>query len=283
MTKVPALRRHLDHLQDITNGQPWTPMPEPLRSLWFHGEISDKKCKLIMIMLTHGANFHIKRAYLKGRCKLHGNTLKKFLVEIEEDGIVRVEKVRLENGSMANVYHTNPVSEWRLREAAQGEGSEVNPHSPDAVTCTGSLVNHSPVNHSPVNPLNKNKGKPEKEEPEKMVGWNEPSQPVERAPSDPLDDPSLIDDCKRLEYCYKTKDTDYVNYKRTRALLAVIRSNHGQDRLDHFIGWMESRWQDQVTRNPKFAFRPERMASHWLEYLEAHPKKPEPVSQPQTQ
>lgn len=224
-----------------------------------------------MIMLTHGSNFHIKRTYLENRCKLHSKTLKRYLAEIEEDGVIRVERVHLENGSPANIYHTNPVSEWRLRE--DPTTSPVRESYSDSATSTTSLVSHSPVSHSPVREFNKNKGEPEKEESEKMVGWKS-TQPVEREPSDPLNDPSLIDACKRLEYLYKAQESDYVDYRSTRELLFMVRSNYGQDRLDHFIGWMEQRWQEASARHPKFAFRPERMKSHWHEYLGAHQALP---------
>ena len=272
MNKNPTFRRHLDHLQDITAGRHWTPIPEPLRTLWFHSRISDKKVKLIMIMLSHGQTFQIKRHYLEKTCKFHDKTLAKYLKEIVEDGIVRVEKLKDENGSTHNIYHTNPVSEWRLREALEDTPSEVRD------TPTPSLVSPSAVSPSEVRGYNKKKGNQKKKNLNQMDGWNEPTQPIARGNPEPLEphrDQDLVDPCKRIEYCYKSRETDYVDFKATAALLHQVRLKYGAQTLNAFIEWTEKRYLERCRISPLFSFRAERMPAHWEEFLAIYLARPD--------
>jgi hypothetical protein len=111
-----------------------------------------------------------------------------------------------------------------------------------------------------------------------MDGWNEPSQPLEpvsEAPLEPHRDPNIIDACKRLEYCYKSKETDFVNFKATATLLSSVRSEYGQRLLDAFLEWTERRWMERSQGRASFAFRSERMRAHWEEFLSLEMAKPD--------
>lgn len=102
----------------------YTPMPEPVRSLWFNGKIADAKVKLIMILLSSTEDKRIKGEDL--RRSFHSNTLKKYLREIQEDGIVWIEQLRRGGGKPAHVYHTNEIHKWHMRELKEAALHEKN-------------------------------------------------------------------------------------------------------------------------------------------------------------
>lgn len=149
--KKVELRRHLDHLPDLTNGACFTPLPEPLRSAWFDKKITDAKMRFIMVMLGHSADFHVRQNYLRKR--FHPSSIRKYTRELLEDGVLRVDRVKKGVGIFVNIHHVNPLAQWRLRELAEDK-SAILDRSP--VNVFTSERDHSRT-CSPVNENNETK------------------------------------------------------------------------------------------------------------------------------
>ena len=74
----------------------------------------------------------------------------------------------------------------------------------------------------------------------------------------------LVDFCKRIEYCYRSKETDFIDYKQTRELLAEIEETNGRELVVAFVENSERKYQ---ASGP--ILRPERMRQHWLAFRDA--------------
>lgn len=104
-------QRHLDHLIDIQEGNPFTVVHRQLGDAMLDGVITATHFKLIFCLMSHSGNFRIKRAYLENR--FSKASLAKYLGKMEEDGWIRRERVPLARGGYEVVYHTNRLAEWR--------------------------------------------------------------------------------------------------------------------------------------------------------------------------
>jgi hypothetical protein len=226
-------RRHLDHLQDITSGRHWTPLPEPLRSLWFDGRISDVKAKLIMVMLSHASDFHIRNDYLRNR--FSPVSLKKYLPELIQDGIIRREKVR-DGSSTITIFHTNPIDDWKLREDAPDfTRSSVN----------GSRMNGSRMNGSRMNALNKKKGnqtKSNKTNPNHCRGNGHNDQEEQQRPkeggNDPSDKATLIALRQSIEWLFSKSKQGGYTFDVVEEVFREVIDTHGYSRCQKLTEWL---------------------------------------------
>ena len=115
------IARHLDHLADMQDGEPFAMIPQRLLNLWINKQFPDSKFRLLCCFLTNAAYFHCKRVYLENR--FDAGTLKKYLPELIADGFLRVEERKRERGGTEKIYHVNSLHEWAPIWARDAEES----------------------------------------------------------------------------------------------------------------------------------------------------------------
>ena len=113
------IARHLDHLADIQDGQPFAMIPQRLLDLWINKKFPDSKFRLLCCFLTNSANFHCRRSYLENR--FDSGTLKKYLPELITDGFLRVDERKRERGGTEKIYHVNSLYDWTPLWATDGD------------------------------------------------------------------------------------------------------------------------------------------------------------------
>ena len=239
------LRRHKDHAFAMQDGTPFAPLFEPLRTLWFDRKICDSKVKLIMMMLSHATDFHIRNDYLRKR--FSPKSLTKFLPEIIQDGIIRREEVWIDKVKHV-VYHTNPLSEWKLRELVEAKGthrSPVNSVDNDAhrsqMNGGYNAAHRSPTHRSLGNGVNNTNSnnrdlrKNENSSPQWLVG-NSYSSP-ERAKAQPANLVKLVEISKKIEF-HLRDDDEFPDWEHTNMFCATRIDDGEADSLLDFIEWL---------------------------------------------
>lgn len=214
--------RHLDHLLDITDGTPFTAIPQKVMRAYHDGLIPESKFKLLTMMLSHSDKFKIKRSYLVGR--FSPNTLKRYLKELEDEGYIRREKVECATGGHEMIYHTNRVNLWKIPVKTVDAIVENPRQTVDAIVENGSLKNGSLEN-----PLKETKKKKTKENEIQMDGCNNA-----RDKADTSNHPKIgfIDWVKRLENHFAP---GFKDYDGNNAWFALQMQKHGLEGMQAFV------------------------------------------------
>jgi len=234
------LKRHLDHLPDMTEGVAYTQIPEPLRTLWFDGDMPAEKVRLTAIILSHAATFHIKSSYLRDR--FHQRTITKYIKELVEDKVIRTEKVKLDTGGYATVYHTNPISDWDLREVRQkSKRSSVNVRKIDERSrVNGSSMNGSSMNGSSVNALNETKGNETKGN-ENMGGMKITEDEAKETPHPIEEGKPWIYWGKQVQHAFQDRK-GFVDYRQLNRGYRNVWVEYGDDGCQEFSDWLLRCW-----------------------------------------
>lgn len=191
--KEKEIRRQLNHLPDMQEGEKFTMVPRCLSDAWLNGDprMPDMKFKILFCLMSHGSGFKIKRTYLKKR--FHQKTFSKYMKELEKEGYIRVEKVPMPRGGHENVHHVNSIANWEIsrnpsppeklepaQEAASTDCSSVNMRQVDE----GSPMIPPSVIPPSVTPLNETKGNETKQNEEEEIPPQIPAQsPRKKIPS----------------------------------------------------------------------------------------------------
>ena len=110
-TKNP--RRRLEHMADLADGgDQFDMVPRRLSRAYIDGEFPESKFRLLLCMMSHSANWHIRREYLEKR--FSNKTLTKYLTELEVEGYIQAEVLPGKHGGVIKLYHVRSIDYWEL-------------------------------------------------------------------------------------------------------------------------------------------------------------------------
>lgn len=99
-----------------------------------------------------------------------------------------------------------------------------------------------------------------------LAGWVENpamDRARERNPSQPAR-ASVVDFCKRIEFCFKEHDREFVDFRKTSELVDYILREHGHECLRQFVTFCEVQYE---SRGMRPIGRPERMENVFHKWL----------------
>jgi len=100
-----------------------------------------------------------------------------------------------------------------------------------------------------------------------LAGWvgSPPDRNQNAGTSQPANESGLIDFCKRIEFCFKDKETDFIDFRATRNLVNRIVLEHGPECLRQFTRFCEDRCE---TMGNRAIARPERMTAFFEKWID---------------
>jgi hypothetical protein len=105
-----------------------------------------------------------------------------------------------------------------------------------------------------------------KKTPTSLGGWVEADlAPTGKPkPTQPANSSSVVDFCKRIEFCFKDREDEFIDFRMTRNLVEYILRDYGPECLRQFIAYCESQYE---FRGRGIA-RPERMREYFQSWAD---------------